>query len=155
MTTSIERYLWMAAVVVIVAGFFLYRHSLIVDGEQICQQREKAAADKQAIQDSKIAQDTVDELQREIARLRSGSVVAPANPTRVQCYARKVPAPKGVTGTAQPGEPATPGESVPEVSGGTGSGGDLGPSLQRFALACDVVSARDRACLSELKAMTK
>ena len=147
MITSIERYLWIAAVVVIVAFGFYVRQHLIDEGEAKCLQREKAAADKQAMQDSKIAQDTVDELQREISRLRGGSIAAP--PVRVQCYARKVPAERDKPAAA--GESAAPSGIVPEVPAGPGAGVEVGASLQRFALAADLLSARYRACLKELQ----
>lgn len=126
---------------VIGVGIWIYNK-----GEANCLAREKAAAEKQAIADVKIAQETTDALTAEINRLRG---IAPAYPPRVQCYTRPVSAPTGKPGA--PTAPSTPGGSVREVPGGPGSGPDLGPGLQGIALSADYVSALYRACLKELK----
>lgn len=143
-------YLYAAAIVVIVAAFLWYRHSLIAEGEATVRIAQQEAANEQAGKDAVNSKETVDGLKAEIAGLREHAQPAPdvrlcSAPSRVRTAAV-------ATGTADR-SPAT--GDVPVVSDGTGSGPNVGPGLLELAEASDIMSARDRACLKWARGIAK
>jgi hypothetical protein len=134
----------------IVAGFLWYRHSLIVEGENIKAIAQQEAANEQAGKDAVTSKETVDGLKAEIAFLREHADQPPvvrlcSTPSRVRAPPATSGAPTGPTPTAD----------VPVVSEGTGSGVNVGPGLLEFAEAADIMSARDRACLAWARGIAK
>lgn len=144
----IKDYLYLAAIAIIVGGLLWWHHSGVLAGEARYRAQVQKAVVGQQEKDEANAKQTTDSLNAELASLRNT-----APPVGVRCTASSVQAPKPARGTIRPAEPATPAESVPEVPGGTGAEPDLGPSLRLLAQAADIVSARDRACLTWAKGL--
>lgn len=147
---SLKDYIYIGAMVALVAlGLYLRQH-LINEGEAKAQAREARAAQKQKAEDDTLAQGVTSDLNNEIARLRATQL--PPTHVRLCPAARSVPAADTSLGTAIAITPASGG--VPDVSGGTPANGeDVGPLLQQFAVAADIVSARGRACLEWAKGL--
>ena len=144
---SIKDYTYLAAILIIIGALIAWRESGVREGEAKVHAAEQRAAQKQQLEDKANAQKTVDSLNAELNQLRADSLKPSVG---VRCSTYRVPAPV-ITPRAPP--VPTPATGIPEVPDGSGDGTDLGPSLQRLALAADVVSARDRACLAWAKGL--
>lgn len=140
-----------AAILLLVAGAagWLYRNGYAA-GEATVRAREQKAvmealkqADAQKQADAKTSADTVQGLQNELKSLRDH----PPAPVVVRLRCNK---PDSGTSSAAAAGPATS-EPRPTASGGLqpvpDANPDLGPGLQRLALACDTLSAEHRALL--------
>lgn len=141
----VRDWLYLAAILVLITGGVYLREHLIDEGEAKANARAAKAAAEQKQKDDDLARVVLGGLNGEIARLHA---VADTPPPRV--YAHPCPLPARPPAAGAP-DASPSGGSLPEVSVGTGSGPDLGPSLQRLALDADILSAQDRAKVAYLK----
>jgi hypothetical protein len=149
---SLKDYVYLGIIIAVVSGLAWWHHEAVREGEQKVETAQAKAVVEQQAKDTKAAKETTDALNAEIAKIRAAAL-QPIPVVRLCVAPRSVPAP-AIPGRAQPGEAASRGD-VPSVPEGGGSGPDLGPTLQRLALAADLLSAQDRACLEFVKGVAK
>jgi hypothetical protein len=129
---------YLGAIIALIVGFLLYRHSLILDGEQIAQAREVKAAAEQKARDDLIAKGTVNDLNQQIAALSNTALTAVPTPMRL-CVT-----PRSVSARAAPGEAASPAPGAGGIRGvpeGSGTGIDVGQVMYDFAYSGAIVAA--------------
>lgn len=143
---SIKDYCYLAAILVVAVGLIWWHESSVREGEKIAQVNELKAVVAQRLKDDANAKATTDSLQAELAGLRN----TPPPAVGVRCTTSRLPASKPATRDS--GSPASTG-SVPSLPSGTTEQPDIGAELQRLARAADIVSARDRACLTWAKGL--
>ena len=142
---TFKLYTIVALVLLVVGGESYALWRAYHDGEAKVKSAVTQAAQAQKAQDDKVSADTAKGLQDEIDQLRTDAQPIPVVRLCADSSAvRKAPATRG---PVSPGKPAPASGGVPAVPESTGSGPDVGPGLHQLAVAADLVSARDRACL--------
>jgi hypothetical protein len=146
----LREWLYLGAILVIVLGLAWWHHSAVLEGEAKVQAADaravlkaQQAAEAQKEADAQTATEAVGGLQHELQDLRDHP--PPPRVVRLRCDL-----PSG--GPSSPPSPSSSStESRPPASGGIsslpGPAPDVGPGLQRLALACDELSAEHRALL--------
>jgi hypothetical protein len=149
-TLPLKDWAYLGAILVIVLGLAWWHHSAVLEGEAkvraadaraVLKAQQAAEAQKEA--DAKTATEAVGGLEHELQDLRDHP--PPPRIVRLRC---DLPS-GGSPSTTSPGSASTEPRSaasgsVPAVPG---PAIDVGPGLQRLALACDELSAEHRALL--------
>lgn len=161
-TLPLREYFWLAIILILAAAFVWDHYSGVQQGvaKQVAADARVAqaaikAAEVQKQADLKTSSDAVAGLKDELQKLKDHPPIPVPVAMRlcVSSARRSLSAPPQLANRAPSPAPAS-GE-LPSVPAGAGAGIDIGPGVQRVAEAADVVAARDRACLTWARGISK
>jgi hypothetical protein len=137
---SIRLDIILAALIALVISFFVYRHSLIVDGEQIkAREIEKATAEQKA-RDDLVAKGVVSDLNNQIASLRNSALTGVPNIPLRLCLPHPSQVPESGTAREAPTE-STPPRDLRGMPPGDTGGVDIGAAVFDLAYAGAIEAA--------------